>query len=268
MLRNLTLGEKLKDLRLAKGYKNTEDLANAVGIPKTTLNDYENDEKNIDVGYANLVILAKFYDISMDWLLGLSDTEKYLNTASMNLGLTDKTIDILQSKDINTRLLSEMIEHEQFWDLMSDIEIYIDGIISTQIDSVNYFAQTAKNKMQENNISHDKDYFMYSLEKAKINEDRYFHSVIHDGIDTIIDDLKKAHKENKKDIQVATDENLGLSILLKMLDRLNDFEGSPEEMKLQLFPLLFGVDLKHLNKQEIETIKKIIKKGEKFWKKA
>lgn len=151
---------------------------------------------------------------------------------------------------------------------MSDIEIYIDSILSTQIDSVNYYAQKAKNKLQGNNISDDKDYFMHSLEKAKIKEDRYFHSLIHDEIDTIIDDLRKAHKENKKDTQVATDENLGLSILLKMLDRLNDFKGSPEEMKLQLFPLLFGVDLKYLNKQEIATLQKIIKKGEQFWKKT
>lgn len=50
MLTKLTLGEKLKDLRLAKGYKSTEHLASILNIPKTTLNDYENDEKNQDVG--------------------------------------------------------------------------------------------------------------------------------------------------------------------------------------------------------------------------
>lgn len=98
MLTKLTLGEKLKDLRLAKGYKNTEDLANAVGIPKTTLNDYENDEKNQDVGYANLILLAKFYDVSMDWLLGISSTEKHLNIFSMDLGLSDNAIDHCKQK--------------------------------------------------------------------------------------------------------------------------------------------------------------------------
>lgn len=100
MLIKTTLGEKLKDLRIAKGYKNTEDLANAVGIPKTTLNDYENDEKNQDVGYYNLVILAKFYDVSTDWLLGLSDTEKHLNTAYVDLGLTDNVIDYIAGKSL------------------------------------------------------------------------------------------------------------------------------------------------------------------------
>ncbi|WP_313529424.1 helix-turn-helix domain-containing protein [Anaerotignum sp.] len=61
ILPKLTLGEKLKELRFAKGYKNREDLAKVINIPKTTLNDYENDEKSQDVGYVNLITLAKFY---------------------------------------------------------------------------------------------------------------------------------------------------------------------------------------------------------------
>lgn len=73
----------------------TLQIASVLNIPKTTLNDYENDEKNQDVGYANLITLAKFYDVSMDYLLGLSDVDKHLNTAYADLGLSDKTIDLL-----------------------------------------------------------------------------------------------------------------------------------------------------------------------------
>lgn len=268
MLTKLTLGEKLKDLRLTHGYKSTDALASATNIPKTTLNDYENDDKNKDVGYANLVILAKFYNVSMDWMLGLSDVNTHLNTAYSDLGLSDKVIDILQSNGINTRLLSEIIEHEHFSDFMVDMEIYIDGILSTQIASVNSVAIAAKDKLTEAHNPNDKEYIIHSLERAKIKEDRYFHSLLHEDIDLIADDLRNLHKENKKDTQVATDENLGISILLNMLDKLSDFKGTPAEMKLQLFPLLFGVDLKSLNAQEITLLQKLIKKGERAWKKA
>lgn len=109
MLTKLTLGEKLKDLRLAKGYKSTEHLASILNIPKTTLNDYENDEKNQDVGYANLITLAKFYEVSMDYLLGLSDVDRHLNTSYSDLGLNDKTIDLLKELKFNIRLLNELI---------------------------------------------------------------------------------------------------------------------------------------------------------------
>ena len=43
MLTELTLGEKLKDLRIANGYKSTEELAKVINIPRTTLSDYENE---------------------------------------------------------------------------------------------------------------------------------------------------------------------------------------------------------------------------------
>lgn len=246
MLPKLTLGEKLKDLRIAKGFKSTEDLAIAINIPKTTLNDYENDEKNQDVGYANLITLAKFYGVSLDWLLGLSDVNTHLNTAYTNLGLSDNVIDILQSDKINTRLLSEIIEHPYFADFMADIELYVDSIISMQISSINSVAQTAKDKIKGEYNPNYKDYVMYSLERAKIKEDRYFHSILHEDIDLITDDIRSLHKANKKDTEVARDENAGLTVLMELLSRLKDLEGNPEEMKLQMIPVLFGVELHKL----------------------
>ncbi len=267
MLTELTLGEKLKDLRLAKGYKNTDDLAKAVNIPKTTLNDYENDEKNQDVGYYNLVTLAKFYDVSMDWLLGLSSVEKHLNTAYSDLGLSDNAIDILKSNSINTRLLSEIIEHEHFADLMADIELYVDSIISIQISSVNSVAGTAKDKIKGEYNPSDKEYIMRSLERAKIKEDRYFHSIIHEDIDLIADDIRKLHKDNKKDIHVANDENAGITILSNLLNRLSGIKGNKNEMMLQLVPVIFGVELHKLSPLEKQTLLGVIQKGQKNLKK-
>lgn len=146
MLTKLTLGEKLKDFRLTKGYKSTEQLASVLNIPKTTLNDYENDEKNQDVGYANLITLANFYVVSMDWLLDLSDVEHHLNAAYSDLGLSDNTIDLLKELKFNMRLLNELIQHKHFADFMADMEIYIDGLATMQITTLNSVAEIAKVK--------------------------------------------------------------------------------------------------------------------------
>ena len=212
MLTKLTLGEKLKDLRLAKGYKSTDQLASVLNIPKTTLNDYENDEKNQDVGYANLITLAKFYDVSMDWLLGLSDVDRHLNTAYSDLGLSDSTIDLLKEPKFNIRLLNELIQHEHFADFMADMEIYIDGLATMQIATLNSVAKLAKDEITDEYTPNDKEYFMRTLKAAQIKEDRYFHSVIHEDIDRIADDLRILHRENKKDTQVVSDDTGGLSI--------------------------------------------------------
>lgn len=267
MLPNLTLGEKLKDLRLAKGYKNTEDLANAVGIPKTTLNDYENDEKNQDVGYYNLVILAKFYDVSMDWLLGLSGTEKHLNTPFMDLGLTDKTLDILQAKVVNTRLLSEMIEHEQFSKFMADMEIYIDGLASIQINNLNSLVATTRNIIKEQHNPDKTDLHLKTLEAGQIKEERYFHSIIHEDIDIIVDGLRKLHMENKKDTLVASENIEVVEILMNSIKKASTIDGTLQEKQISLFLGLLGVDKKKLNKNDLNALSTIIRKSNYAWKK-
>lgn len=89
-----------------------------------------------------------------------------------------------------------------------------------------------------------------------------FHSVIHEDIDRIADDLRILHKENKKDTQVALDDTCGLSILIDIVQKLKDFKGTPQEMKLKLFTPILGTDINKLNNQEKSTILKLIKKGE------
>lgn len=268
MLTKLTLGEKLKDLRLAKGYKSTEHLASILNIPKTTLNDYENDEKNQDVGYANLITLAKFYEVSMDYLLGLSDVDRHLNTAYSDLGLNDKTIDLLREPQFNIRLLNELIEHEYFADFMADMEIYIDGLATMQITTLNSVAEIAKDEITGEYAPNDKEYFIRTLQSAKIKEDRYFHAIIHEDIDRIADDLRILHSENKKDTQVVSDDTGGLSILIELIQKLKDFKGTPQEIKLKLFTLILGTDINKLNRQEKAVIQTLIKKGEMTWKKS
>lgn len=45
----------------------------------------------------------------MDYLLGLSDVDRHLNTSYSDLGLNDKTIDLLKELKFNIRLLNELI---------------------------------------------------------------------------------------------------------------------------------------------------------------
>lgn len=263
MLTQLTLGEKLKDLRISKGFKNTEDLANTINIPKSTLNNYENDDKNQDVGYSNLVILSKFYDVSLDWLLGMTDVNKHLNTDCIDLGITDNAIDILKSKSVNNRLLCEIIENRNFADLMADIEIYVDGIATMQINTLNSIVATTKDKIKQEYKPNDKDYIMLSLERAKIKEDRYFHTLVYDDIDSILDDIRNSHRENKKDNLVAKDENASITILTNLLKRLDSVKGNKDEMMLQLIPIIFGVELHKLTQIEKNTLKNLFNKGQK-----
>ena len=67
MIRATTIQERLWELHKDKGL-NLEELPKLTGISKSTLARYEaNDYKEIN--YGNLITLADFYEVSIDYLL-------------------------------------------------------------------------------------------------------------------------------------------------------------------------------------------------------
>ena len=90
MLRATTIQERLWELRKDKGL-NLEELSKLTGISKSALASYEaKDYKEINHG--NLVILADFYQVSVDYLLGLTNNRKYENTPIEELHLSDEVV--------------------------------------------------------------------------------------------------------------------------------------------------------------------------------
>ncbi len=65
----MTFGERLKELRKERGLSQME-LCEAIAVSRQTLSKWENDVVLPDV--ENLVMLAKYYGVSTDFLLGLS----------------------------------------------------------------------------------------------------------------------------------------------------------------------------------------------------
>lgn len=63
----MSIGQKIIELRKARGLSRTE-LANIMGIPYPTWSKYEKDERQID--HALLIVLADFFDVTTDLLLG------------------------------------------------------------------------------------------------------------------------------------------------------------------------------------------------------
>ena len=86
----LTLGEKLKDLRIGKDLK-LADVEAATGISTSTLQRIEADA-DIRVGYQDIETLTRFYDVSADYLFGLTDLDQYRNIEIDKLRLSDEAI--------------------------------------------------------------------------------------------------------------------------------------------------------------------------------
>ena len=73
----LSTQERLKDLRVERGLT-LEQLAEQTHLSKSALGSYEADDFK-DISHYALIKLAKFYRVTADYLLGLSETKNYPN---------------------------------------------------------------------------------------------------------------------------------------------------------------------------------------------
>lgn len=190
----LTIQEKLKDLRVERGLT-LEQLEQWTCISKSALGNYETEDYK-DISHTSIVTLAKFYGVSADYLLGLTETKNHPNADLVELHLSDGMIHLLKSGNINTRLLCEMAAHKDFVKLLADIEIYVDGIACMQVQNLNAYVNLASNTIEKKYRPGEHDHHIRILNAAHINEDKYFRHVVHDDVDGIIQSIKEAHRRD------------------------------------------------------------------------
>ncbi len=107
MKTRISVQERLKDLRVERGL-NLEELAQETGISKSALGSYENDNDEYkEINHGSLLKLADFYQVSVDYLLGLTNNRRYENTPIEELHLSDEVVELLKSERFNNRLLCE-----------------------------------------------------------------------------------------------------------------------------------------------------------------
>lgn len=251
----LTIQEKLKDLRVENSLT-LEQLEKQTGISKSALGNYETEDYK-DISHTSIIILAKFYGVSADYLLGLTESRNRPDTGLDGLHLNDAMIELLKNGSINNRLLCEMAIHDDFIKLMADIEIYVDGIASMQVQNLNAYISMMREEIRKKYAPDGKDRHMRILNAAHINEDEYFRHVIHDDIDSIIKAVKEAHKS---DSTSAPDTDI-VTELKQDIDFVAGIEGSNMEKQAILFCRRLGIDYTKLTPDEFRTMINVLKKS-------
>lgn len=71
-INNVTIGNRIKELRTSKNLTQ-EDIAKMVKVSKATISNYEKGKVSPPIEL--LIKLAERYDVSIDWLCGLSNEE-------------------------------------------------------------------------------------------------------------------------------------------------------------------------------------------------
>lgn len=251
----LTIGERLKDLRVERDL-NQKVVESQAGIPSSTLSTYENDTVG-NVNVAAIIKLAEFYDVQPEYLLCLTDNKKRPDASIQDLHLSDGTVDILlKDKALNHRLLCELVEHPGFRQLMMDLEIYVNGLVSDRIRDMNTMVEATRQELEKRYHADTEDLTMRTLKAAQINEDEYFGRILYDELAAILKQIKAAHGNDK-----TTSDGAAIEQARKQLENAQKFEGSPLEKKMNVLMGQIGIDYSKLTKEEQMTLLRVFNKS-------
>ena len=190
----LSIQERLKDLRVERGLT-LEQLAEQTHLSKSALGSYEAEDFK-DISHYALIKLAKFYGVTTDYLLGLSQTRNHPNADLAELRLSDDMIELLKSGRVDNSLLGELATHPDFPRLMADLEIYVNGVAVKQVQGANAIVDTMSATIMKQYNPGLTDPQLRQLITAHIDEDSFCRYVIQQDINKIALDLREAHKDD------------------------------------------------------------------------
>ena len=249
----LTIQERLKDLRVERGLT-LEQLSAETGISKSALGKYEADDFK-DISPFSMVELAKFYGVSTDYLLGLTEQKNHPNTELDALHLGDDAIEVLRTGKFNHRLLSELICHKDFQRFMLDAEIYVDRIADMRVNDMNAVLEAVRQMALMKNGGDENDLYLRTLEVAQIREDEYFGSLIADDLKGILRDIRNDHRP---DTMTADESSLAAAVQGQLQDAMN-FEGSSEEKKAKALLATLGIDYDAITMEQFVNLIEVLK---------
>ena len=252
----LTIPERLKDLRVVEKKLSLQELADATGIPSSTLGNYEKDE-NLDISLSNLLILADFYHVSADYLLCRTELRQHENKSVYDLHLI-----------FNPRLFSELITHEKFKRFMTDLEIYVDGFNDKGLQIANAFLDVMRCKLEELGAD-SSDAFVQIFDTSHIETEQYYMNILSEDLKPIVSDLRTAHM---KDSDTASDvdyQSMVKSIIDDFTSQMriatDDNTESTNDSYINGLILLFCKNLEmkvtQLSVQEKETLRNIFSRS-------
>lgn len=98
-----SFGERLRELRIENNLTQ-EELASHFGLHKTRISQYELNKRQADDEMKKK--FALYFNVSLDWLLGLSDIRNYTDDSNITIALnSDRNYDDLPDeaiKEINS----------------------------------------------------------------------------------------------------------------------------------------------------------------------
>ena len=120
---------RLREMRLQHGYTSQESLAEALNINPQAVKSWEKYKNPSEPKLKNLLALCSLYNCDLDYLIGTIKERKHdIKTACELTGLSADAIEKIYDPDLNNpfgKILSHMIETEQFYNFITTYKIFL-----------------------------------------------------------------------------------------------------------------------------------------------
>ena len=250
----LTLQEKLRDLREEKGMK-LEELSKEIGISKSALGRYENEEGS-EIGHKHICMLANYYNVSADYLVGLSENRNPVNAEVRDLHLQDKTIELLTSGKLNNRLVCEMIEHDDFPKFLVDTEAYVDRWAEMELGIIDMLLWQIREEISEQyGTVLSKEDLAKQMDAFHIQEEEFFAQKVADSIFGIVHGIREAHYDDN-----TTAPKINMQRLIGGVESYINLVAEPNVD--DMFDSIcedYGINPNALSYLQIQEFKKVLK---------
>ena len=127
--------QRIQDL--IKNRKITQaELAEKVGLSNSALSRYLQG-RTTNLGDGFIIRIAKYFDVSTDFLLGETDIPDRKNYDIAELGLSAETAKLLYTGKVDASVLNQLIEHPRFPQLLLLLARYRDETMIAGINAMN-----------------------------------------------------------------------------------------------------------------------------------
>jgi len=204
-----TTGERIGDLRSGKGLSQKE-LAKILNITPSQMSRIENDKiKSIDSNV--LIKMAKYFNVSVDFILDLTDISSQKNYDINELGLSEGAVKVFMSKSVDMQILNRVFEHKWFPNLVEQIKKYADDSYAAGVTAHNEiidFATSSINEFVKENPEHKAEASddIRELKSHKLTTNESIMMKIQSLFMAILKDVKKDFEDKTPITPMATRE--------------------------------------------------------------
>lgn len=252
-----SINTRLKDLRYeyGKAKLSQEEMAEMTSIPRATIASNEKEGKTVSSD--DIIKYCKAFNISADYLLGLTNTRKPFCDDVQALKLTDDAMKRLVNDEIDQYLLSQIIEHNDFVNLMIEASVFTSGYMN---DTIKLYTDYYTNRLEQLNqgaVDADNFYFkrdMQLIDRIAMSQDDFFNQIFNRRLLNILKDIKTS-REPRNDTSDVQEH----SALSKFTETYDAASGTPEDKMYEATMEALSISVNEKNKEKVSSFRTALK---------